>query len=110
MFRSKIFWGSILGVVTAVLIFEGRIKLGYNPVWSRVSEVLTVPGTRFANAFFPSGVHEGIWAKFWSALAITCNLIVYAFFWSGCVWITSYFRERQHPYDRQSTLLPPSLR
>ena len=33
-----------------------------------------------------------------------------SFFWFACIWITSYFRERQHPYDRQSTLVPPSLR
>jgi hypothetical protein len=110
MFRSKIFWGSVLGVVTSVLIFEGRINLGYSPLWSRVSEVLTLPGTRFANAIFSSGVPDGIWAKFWSALAVACDLMVYAFFWYGCIWIASYFRERQHPYDRQTTLLPPSLR
>jgi len=110
MFRSKIFWGSVLGVVTSVLIFESSVNLGYSPLWSRLSEVLTLPGTRFANAIFSSGVPAGIWAKFWSALAIGCNLIVYAFFWFACIWIVSYFRERQHPYDRQTTLVPPSLR
>jgi hypothetical protein len=110
MLRSKILWGSVLGVVTSVLIFEGRINLGYSPLWSRVSDVLTVPGMRFANAFFPSGVPDGIWAKIWSALAIACNFMVYAFFWYGCIWIASYLRERRHPYDRQPTLLPPSLR
>jgi hypothetical protein len=99
-----------MGVVTSVLIFEGRIKLGYSPVWSRVTEVLTVPGTQFANAIITSGVHDGIWAKLWSGLAIACNLMVYAFFWFGCIWTVSYFRERRHPYDRQPTLLPPSLR
>ena len=110
MLRSKIFWGCVMGVVTSVLIFEGSINLGYSPLWSRVSEVLTVPGTRLASAIFSSGVHDGIWAKFWSALAIAGNLVVYAFFWYGCIWIASYFRERQHPYDRQRTLVPPSLR
>lgn len=105
MFRSKIFWGSVLGVVTSVLLFEGRIKLGYNPLWRRVTEVLTLPGTRFANAIFPSGVPDGGWGQVWSGLAIACNLLVYAFFWFGCIWIVSYFRERQHPYDRQSTLI-----
>ena len=105
MFRSKIFWGSVMGVVTSVLIFEGKINLGYSPVWSRVWEVLSVPGMRFANAIFSSGIHEGIWGKVWGGLAIACNLMVYAFFWYACIWITSYFRERRHPYDRQSTLL-----
>src|SRR5437879_4373931 len=73
MFRSKIFWGSVLGVVTSVLIFEGTIKLGYSPVWSRVSEVLTLPGTRFADAIFSSGVHDGIWRSSgagWQSLVI----------------------------------------
>ena len=110
MLRSKILWGSVLGVVTSVLIFEARINLEQSTLWSRVSDVLSLPGMRFANAFFPSGVPDGSWAKFCTALAIACNLMLYAFFWYGCIWIASYFRERQHPYDRQSTLLPPSLR
>lgn len=110
MFRSKILWGSVLGVVTSVLTFEGRIKLGYSPLWSRVLELLTVPGTHFANAIFSSGVPGGIGAKVWVALAIACNLVVYAFFWYACIWIASYLRRRQHPYDRQSTLVPRSLR
>lgn len=105
MFRSKLFWGSVLGVVTSVLLFEGKIKLGYNPLWNRVLEVLAVPGTRFANAIFPSGVPDGSWEKVWSGLAIGCNFMIYAFFWFGCIWMVSYFRERQHPYDRQSTLI-----
>lgn len=109
MFRSKIFWGSVLGVVTSVLIFEGRINLGYSPLWSKVLEVLTVPGTRFANAVFSSWVFDGILAKFRSPLAIACNLVVYAFFWYGCMLIASSVRDRQHPYDRQTTLMPPSL-
>ena len=110
MFRSKIFWGSVLGVVTSVLLFEGKIRLGDSPLWSKVTAVLAIPGTRFANAVFSSGVPAGNWATFWSALAIACNLMVYAFFWYGCIWMASYFRELQHPYDRQSTLMPPSLR
>lgn len=110
MFRSKVFWGCVLGVVTSVLLFEGRINLGYSPLRSRMTEVLTEPGTRFANAIFSSGVPDGGWAKVWSGLAIACNFMVYAFFWYGCIWMVSYFRERQHPYERQSTLLPPSLR
>jgi len=110
MFRSKIIWGFVLGVVTSVLIFEGRINLGYSPLWSKVSEVLTVPGTRFANAVFSSSVLNEIFGKFWSTLAIACNLMVYAFFWYGCIWIAGYLRERRHPYDRQPTLLPPSVR
>lgn len=105
MFRSKLFWGSVLGVVTSVLLFEGRIKLGYSPMWSRVTGMLAVPGTRFANAVFSSGVPDGAWAKFWLGLAIGCNFVVYAFFWFGCIWMVSYLRERQHPYDRQSTLI-----
>lgn len=104
MFRSKLFWGSVLGVITSVLLFEGKIKLGYSPAWNRVLEVLAVPGTRFANAVFSSGVPDGAWAKFWMGLAIGCNFMIYAFFWFGCIWMVSYFRGRQHPYERQSTL------
>ena len=110
MFRSKIFWGFVLGVVTSVLIVEGRNNLGYSPLWSRVSDVLTLPGMRFANAVFSSSVLNDIFGRFWSALAIACNLIIYALFWSGCIWIATYVRERRRPYDRQPTLLPPTLR
>jgi hypothetical protein len=110
MLRSKILWAFVLGVVTSVLIIEGRLNLGYNPLLSRAIEALTVPGTHFANSIFPSGIPEGGWGKFWSALAITCNFAIYAIFWYACIWLTSYFRERRHPYDRQHTLVPPSLR
>jgi len=110
MLRSKILWGFVLGVMTSVLLFEARINLGDSPIWSRAVEVLGAAGTHFANAIFPSGVPTGGWGKFYSGLALTCNFLVYAFFWYSCIWITSYFRERQHPYDRQSTLVPPSFR
>ena len=85
MFRSKVFWGFVLGVVTSVLIFEGRVNLAYSSLWSRALEAITVPGAHFANAIFPSGVPEGGWAKFWSGLAIAVNFMVYAFFWYACM-------------------------
>src|SRR6516162_9033977 len=110
MFRSKMFWGSVLGVLTSLLIFEGRTNLGYSSLWSRALEVLTVPGARFANAAFSSGVPNWIWENFWSVLAIACNLIVYVLFWCGLLWIASYCREREHPYDQQSALMPANLR
>jgi hypothetical protein len=110
MFRSKILWAFVLGIITCVLILEARINLGYSPLWSRVVEVLGAPGAYFANSIFPSGVPSGGWAKFFAALAFTCNFLIYTFFWYACIWIASYLRERQHPYDRQSTLVPPSLR
>ena len=110
MFRSKILWAFVLGVATSVLIFEARINLGYSPVWSRVVEALATAGTHFANAIFPSGIPEGGWGKFYAALAFSCNFLVYTFFWYACLWLTGYLRQRQRPYDRQSTLVPPSLR
>jgi len=110
MFRSKIFWGLFLGVVSSVSIFEGKTNLAYSPVWTRVIEVLNVPGTHFANSMFPSGIPAGGWGKFYSALAIGCNYIAYAIFWFAFLWVVAYFRERQHPYDRQHTLVPPTLR
>ena len=110
MFRSKLFWGLVLGVVSSVLIFEGKMNLGDSAFWSRAIEVLSALGTRFANAVFPSGIPEGGWRRFYEALAIGCNFLVYAFFWFASIWIIGYFRERQHPYDRQHTLVPPSFR
>jgi hypothetical protein len=110
MLRSKILWAMVLGIVTSVLILEARINLAYSPLWSSVVEVLRAPGEHFANSIFPSGVPSGGWAKLFAALAFTCNFLIYAFFWYAGIWITGYLRARQHPYDRQSTLAPPSLR
>jgi len=111
MFRSKLFWGLVLGVVTSVLIFEGKMNLGDGAFWSRAVEGLTAAGTHFANGIFPSGIPEGgWWRKVYDGLSTGCNFLVYAVFWFGLIWIIGYFRERQHPYDRQHTLVPPSLR
>jgi len=110
MFRSKILWAFVLGVVTCVALFEAKINLGYSPLWSRVGEVLEAPGMHFGNSVFPSGVPTGGWGKFFAALVMSCNFLVYAIFWYACLWVAGYLRARQHPYDRQSTLVPPSLR
>ncbi len=110
MFRSKILWGFVLAVVTSVALFEAKINLGYSPLWSRVIDVIEAPGMHFANSVFPSGVPTGGWGKFFAALVVSCNFVVYSVFWYACLWIAGYLRARQHPYDRQHTLVPPSLR
>jgi len=110
MLRSKILWAFVLGVVTCVALFEAKINLGYSPLWSRVADVLQAPGTHFANSVFTSGVPTGGWGRFFAALVTSCNFLVYAIFWYACLWIAGYLRARQNPYERQSTLVPPSLR
>jgi hypothetical protein len=110
MFRSKILWAIVLGVVTSVLILEARINLGYSPVGTRILYALAAPGTHFVGMLnTPGSLTEG-WTRFWRVVAFTCNLLLYIFFWYAWIWIASYLRERQHPYDRESTLVPPSLR
>jgi hypothetical protein len=109
MFRSKFLWAFVLGVVTSVLIFEAKINLGYSPVWSRALEVLALPGTHFVGMLNTPGSLIGGWTRFLAALGFACNFLVYLFFWYACIWMTSYLRTRQHPYDRGHTLVPPSL-
>jgi hypothetical protein len=110
MFRSKIFWAIVLGVITSVLILEARIHLAQDLVETRILYALAAPGTHFVSMFnTPGALTEG-WTGFWRVVAFACNLLIYAFFWYACIWITGYLRERQHPYDRENTLVPPILR
>ena len=110
MFKSKILWAFILGVATAVLFFEAKINLGYSPVWTRILDVLTAPGTHLSTALNQPGALMNGWQKFWTGLTFACNLVVYTIFWYLCISITSYFRSRQDPYDRENTLVPPVTR
>jgi hypothetical protein len=110
MFRSKILWAIVLGLVTSVLILKARMNLGYSPAGTRILYALYAPGTHFVGMLnTPGALAEG-WTRFWRVIAFTCNLLIYVFFWYACIWFAGYFRERQNPYDRGSTLVPPSLR
>lgn len=109
MFRSRTFWAIILGVVSSILIFLARIDLAYSPLWGKISHALTTPGAHFATWLYPSGGETVGWARLWRTLAIACNFVVYAFFWYACIWLTSYFRARQHPYESGNTLVPPGI-
>jgi hypothetical protein len=110
MLKSKILWAFVLGVITSALLLEAKINLGYSPLWSRILEVLSAPGTHLATSLDQPGVLMSGWQKFWSALAFTCNLLVYILFWYACIWITWYARFRRHPYDHENTLVPPITR
>jgi len=110
MFKSKILWAFILGVVTSVLLLEAKINLAYSPLWTRILEALTAPGTHLVDALNkPGGLMAG-WSRFWAVLAFTCNFLIYTIFWYAVIWITGYARSRQHPYDRENTLVPPITR
>ena len=110
MLRSKLLWAFVLGVVTSVLLFEGKINLGYSPAWTRVLDVLAAPGTHLVGAINTPGALTENWTRFWGVVAFTCNLLIYVFFWYACIWITGYARARRHPYDRENTLVPPITR
>jgi hypothetical protein len=110
MFKSKILWGFVLGVVTSALLLEAKINLAYTPLWSRILEVLSAPGTHLTAWLNQPGVLMHNWEKFWTGLAFTCNLLIYILFWYACIWITTYARTRRHPYDRENTLVPPLTR
>lgn len=84
------------------------MNLGYGVAWTRILDVLTAPGTHFVSAINGPGSLIAGWPRFLATLAFTCNLLVYFIFWYACIAITSYARSRQHPYDRQNTLVPPS--
>ena len=109
MYKSKILWASILGVITSVVFVEAKINLGYSVVWTRILDILTAPGTHVVSAVNAPGSLIAGWSRFLAALSFTCNWLVYLLFWYACIAITSYARSRQRPYDRQNTLVPPSL-
>lgn len=107
MLRSKLLWAIILGIATSVLLVEARIHYGYSPLETRISGVLTAPGTRLATSLNQPGVLMSGWQTFWTGLAFACNLLVYAFFWYAFIWIAGYRRSRKQPYDHDNTLVPP---
>ena len=110
MLKSKIFWAFFLGVVTSVLLLEAKINLGYSPVWTTVVGALSLPGARMVSALNTPGALMAGWTRFWAGLAFTCNLLIYSFFWYACIAIISSALARRHPYERESTLVPPSFR
>ena len=110
MFRSKLLWAFVLGVITAVLFAQARINLAYSVALTRILDVLTAPGTHLVSAVNAPGSLIAGWPRFLAALAFTCNLLVYILFWYACIAITSYARSRQNPYDRENTLVPPITR
>jgi hypothetical protein len=110
MFKTRILWALVLGVVTSALLREAKINLAYSPLWSRIPHVLTAPGTRFVAAInMPGTLMEGS-TRFWAVVAFTCNLLIYILFWYGLLRMIGYLRGRRNPYDRQDTLVPPITR
>ena len=110
MLKSKMLWAFILGVATAVLLLEAKINFGYSPLWTRIAQALSVPGAHLVNALnAPGGLLAG-WTRFWAGLALACNFLIYTFFWYAFIWIIGYARARRHPYERESTLVPPIFR
>lgn len=110
MLKSKLLWAFILGVATSILLVEAKIHLGYNPWENRILGVLAAPGTHLATSLNQPGVLLNGWQKFWTALAFTCNLLVYILFWYLCIWLSWYTRFRRRPYDHENTLVPPITR
>ncbi len=110
MFRTRIFWAIVLGVVTSVLIFEARTNLPYGEVGGKILSGLVAPGARLVAAVNTPGTLLEGWARFWSGLALACNFLTYLFFWYACIWTVGYLRSRRHPYDREATLVPHSFR
>ena len=105
MFKSKILWALVVGVVTSVLLREARINLAYSPLWSRIPHLLTAPGTRFVAAInTPGTLMEGS-TRFWAVVVFACNLLIYVLFWYGLFRVIGYFRGRRNPYERQNSLV-----
>jgi hypothetical protein len=104
MLRSKLLWAIVLAVVSTVLIVEARSNLQFGPLGSRIVHAVATPGAYFVGRLHPPDLLAGRWTRWSVALALTCNFLVYAFFWYACIWMTSYFRTRRHPYDRGNTL------
>jgi hypothetical protein len=109
MLRSKILWAIVLAVFTSVLIFEARTSLQFSPLGNRILHAVATPGAYFVGMLHPPDLLAGGWGRWSGAIARTCNFLVYLFFWYACIWMTSYFRTRRHPYDRGNTLVPRSF-
>jgi len=70
----------------------------------------TVPGTRFANAIFSLASTMGFGRSSGARLQSACNLHgLRGFSGMDAYGLQVIFAKRQHPYDRQSTLLPRAL-
>lgn len=110
MFRSKLFWAFVVAVVSSVGIFEAKTNLGYSPLVSRILEAVALPGTYFVGMLSAPGSLIAGWTRFLAALGFACNLVIYVFFWYALIWVVGYLRARQHPYDRERTLVPRSFR
>lgn len=110
MLKSKILWAFVLGVITSALLLEAKIHLGYSPWENRILGALAAPGTHLAISLNTPGTLMSGWQKFWTGLAFSCNLLIYILFWYLCICMIGYFRSRKHPYERENTLVPPTLR
>ena len=110
MFKSKILWALVLGVVTSALLREARINLAYSPLWRRIPHVLAAPGAQLVAALNTPGTLLGGWTRFWGAVGVTCNLLIYVLVWYVVLSTIGYVRGRQNPYDRENTLVPPVTR
>ena len=110
MLRTRTFWAIILGVITCVLLFEAKNYASYSPLVTRAVAVLTAPGARVVAAVYPPGSATLLSAQFWEGLSLSCNFLLYAFFWYFCIWFVGYLRVRQDPYERGNTLSQLSRR
>jgi len=107
MFKSKIIWALVLGVVTSVLLREARINLAYSPQWHRIAHALAAPGTHLVAALNTPGTLLGGYTRFWGGVGFGCNLLIYLLFWYALLGTIGYIRGRRSPYDRENTLVPP---
>ena len=110
MLKTRSFWAIVLAVVTCALLFAARNYLGYSPLAERTVAVLTAPGTHVVAAVYPSGTDTLLSGQFWEGLSLSCNFLLYAFFWYFCIWLVGYLRSREHPYDRGNSLAELSRR
>ena|SRR5215471_2016373 len=110
MLRTRIFWAIVLGIVSAALIFEARTRLVLGAVGGKILHALAAPGARLVVLLNQSGFVLSGWGRLMAGLAVACNFLVYLFFWYACIWLVGYFRGRRHPYEHESTLVPPSFR
>ena len=108
MLRSKLLWAFVLAVLTSMLLFEARTNLVVGALGGRLIHAVAAPGT-YIVASIHTDIFGGHWPQIAALLAFACNFLVYLFFWYACIWIIGYLRSRQHPYERQNTLVPPGI-
>ena len=99
MLRTRILWSIALGVLTSVVVAVAASTLPYSQARDRVIDAFAIPGAFIVGLVYPQGVHTGGGIRYWGALVLACNFLIYVLFWYACLCARALFRKGKHSYD-----------